>query len=65
MKLKKRKPKSIAWYRRELRHIAEMAADALDAREDNTRIDKWGTALVAISATASEAAIGREAYLES
>jgi len=58
VKLKARKKKSVAWYRRELRAIAEIANDALENR------GQMGPTLVAIHALASEAAIGREAYAE-
>ena len=67
MKLKQRKPKSIAWYRRELRNVAKIADEALE-QGNQPRVDQaiaYSCALVAIMALASEAAVGREPYLES
>lgn len=60
MKPKKRTKKSVAWYRREVRRIGEIADEALDSRDTERR----AISLVAIAALAAEAAIGREAYLE-
>ena len=58
--LRKRRKKGVRWYRRELRHIAKIADEALDSPAE----EHLSAVMVAIAALASEAAIGREAYLE-
>jgi hypothetical protein len=67
MKPRKRRKKGIRWYRAELRHIREVADEALERNQSGPVWDcaeRQGIALVAISAMAADAAVGREAYLE-